>query len=194
MIQTESNTRTVIAEALRRIHPFSAGHRDLIINSTKIKELKKNETLLVTGQVCDFIAIVATGSLRLYHLTDEKDLTLNFFTEMDFAADNESFIGQKPSTNVIEALEDSLVAILNIDQLHNLIQRDPSFFALGRAMESWTKSTAFTSHINTPQLRYEKLMELKPEWVLRFSQIHLASYLGMAPETFSRMKRKSLFS
>ena len=194
MIQTESETRTIIAEALRRIHPFSAGHIELIINSTKIRELKKNETLLTTGQVCDFVAVVAIGSLRLYHQADEKDLTLNFFTEMDFAADNESFIRQKPSANVIEALEDSVVAVLNIHQLHDLIQRDPSFFALGRVMEKWTKSTELTSHLSTPQLRYEKLMELKPDWVLRFSQIHLASYLGMAPETFSRMKRKSLFS
>ena len=194
MLQTESNTRETIAKALLQIQPFTDGQVELIINSTKTQILKRNETLLAEGQVCDFIAIVASGSLRLFQLIDEKDLTLNFFTEMDFAADNESFVRQKPSASVIEAMEDSVVALLTIHQLHELLRRDQSFFALGRVMENWTKSTTFTSHLNTPQLRFEKLMALRPDWILRFSQIHLASYLGMAPETFSRMKRKSLFS
>lgn len=194
MLQTELETRATIAETLKRIHLFSAEHLELIINSTKTRVLKKNETLLLAGQVCDFTAIVTFGSLRLFHLTDEKDATLNFFTEMDFAADHESFVSQKPAANRIEAMEDSVVALLTIRQLHQLIHHDPSFFALGRVMENWAKSTEFTTHLNTPQIRYEKLMQLHPDWILRFSQIHLASYLGMAPETFSRMKRKSLFS
>jgi CRP-like cAMP-binding protein len=194
MLQTELETRAIIAEALKRIHLFSGEHLELIINSTKTRVLKKNEILLARGQVCDFIAIVTFGSLRLFHLTDEKDVTLNFFTEMDFTADYESFVSQKPAANQIEALENSVVVLLTIHQLHQLIHHDPSFFALGRVMENWTKSTGLTSQLNTPQLLYEKLMQLHPDWILRFSQIHLASYLGMAPETFSRMKRKSLFS
>ena len=194
MLQTELETRATIAEALKRIHLFSAEHLESIINSTQTRVLKKNETLLAAGQVCDFTAIVTFGSLRLFRLTDEKDVTLNFFTEMDFAADHESFVRQKPAANRIEAMEDSVVALLTIHQLHQLIHNDPSFFALGRVMENWAKSTEFTTPLNTPQIRYEKLMQLHPDWILRFSQIHLASYLGMAPETFSRMKRKSLFS
>jgi CRP-like cAMP-binding protein len=194
MLQTELATRTTIAEALKQIHRFTNKHLELIINSTQTRVLKKNETLLEAGQVCDFTAIVTFGSLRLFRLADEKDITLNFFTEMDFAADHESFVRQKPAANRIEAMEDSVVSLLTIHQLHQLIYNDPSFFALGRVMENWTKSTELTSHLNTPQIRYEKLMQLHPDWILRFSQIHLASYLGMAPETFSRMKRKSLFS
>src|SRR5882672_998760 len=102
MLQTELETRATIAKALKRIHLFSGEHLELIINSTKTRVLKKNESLLTSGQVCDFTAIVTFGSLRLFHLADEKDITLNFFTEMDFAADHESFVSQKPAANQIE--------------------------------------------------------------------------------------------
>ncbi len=193
-LQNGSEINLGIAKALARIHAFSQEQVDLVIDSTKSRLLKKHEVILAKGQICNFIMIVISGSLRLFHSADEKEHTLNFFSEHDFAADHESFVSQKPSMNSIEALEDSVISIINIHQLHALISRNQVFFAIGRVMENWTKSTELTAQFATPQVRFEKLMQLHPEWILRFSQIHLASYLGMAPETFSRMKRKSLFS
>lgn len=185
---------TGIAKALHRVHKFSADEIEMVINATSIRTVKKHEKILAKGQVCNFIVIVISGSLRLVHEADEKEHTLNFFSEYDFAADHESFVSQKPSVNSIEALEDSIISVIGIHQLHALIGRNQAFFAIGRVMENWTKATTLTTHFDKPKERFEKLMMLHPGWILRFPQIHLASYLGMAPETFSRMKRKSLFS
>lgn len=172
---------------------FSPQEIDMVLRATESRALKKHDVILSEGQVCNFVIIVVSGSLRLFHSTEEKEHTLNFFLEYDFAADHESFTTQKPSENVIEALEDSLICTISIYKLHELIAKNQAFFAIGRVMENWTKATALTN-LENPQQRFEKLMELHPEWILRFPQKYLASYLGMAPETFSRMKRKSLFS
>jgi len=192
--QQELVIHTGIERAVTRIHPFSAAEVELVIQATKSRTVKKHEVVLAKGQVCNFIIIIISGSFRLFHETDEKQHTLNFFSEYDFAADHESFVSQKPSLNTIEALEDAVISIISIYQLHALIGRNQAFFAIGRVMKNWTKATALNNDFATPQERFEKLMELHPEWVLRFPQKYLASYLGMAAETFSRMKRKSLFS
>ena len=183
-----------IAKALTRIHSFSDAEVEMVVDATTSRTVKKHEVILAKGQVCNFVVVVISGSLRLVHQADEKEHTLNFFSEYDFAADHESFVGQKPSVNSIEALEDSLISVISIHQLHALIGQNQAFFAIGRVMKNWTKATTLTTHFDKPKERFEKLMALHPEWILRFPQIHLASYLGMAPETFSRMKRKSLFS
>ena len=185
--------KTAIKNALGRVHTFSSAEIEMVIAAADIRAVKKHEVILSEGQVCNFVIIVISGSLRLFQLKKEKEHTLNFFLAYDFAADHESFTGQKPSANIIEALEDSLISTISIYRLHDLIAKNQAFFAIGRVMENWTKATSL-ARLQTPQQRFEKLMELHPEWILRFPQKHLASYLGMAPETFSRMKRKSLFS
>lgn len=182
-----------IAKALNSIRMFSPPEIDMVLRATESRAVKKHDVILSEGQVCNFVIIVISGSLRLFHPTGEKEYTLNFFLEHDFAADHESFTTQKPSANVIEALEDSFICTISIYRLHELIAKNHAFFAIGRVMENWTKATALTN-LENPQQRFEKLMELHPGWMLRFPQKYLASYLGMAPETFSRMKRKSLFS
>jgi CRP-like cAMP-binding protein len=185
--------QTGIGKALSRVRTFWPTEVEMVMKAAESRAVKKREIILAESQVCNFVIIVISGSLRLFHATEEKELTLNFFLEYDFAADHESFTGQKPSVNTIEALEDSVIATISIYRLHELIAKNQAFFAIGRVMENWTKATALTN-LETPQQRFEKLMELHPEWILRFPQKYLASYLGMAPETFSRMKRKSLFS
>jgi len=192
-IQQTSIIQTGIEKALNRVRTFSPDEVEMVVKAADSRAVKKHEIILTEGQVCNFVAIVISGSLRLFNVTEEKEHTLNFFLEYDFAADHESFTGQKPSVNTIAALEDSVIATISIYRLHELIAKNQAFFAIGRVMENWTKATALTN-LETPQQRFEKLMELHPEWILRFPQKHLASYLNMAPETFSRMKRKSLFS
>jgi len=190
----QQTIKSGVEKALNRIHKFSADQVEMVIGSTESRVLKRRELILAPGQVCSFVAIVISGSLRLFNETGEKENTLNLFCEHDFAADHESFVSQKPSVNSIEALEDTLICLISIHRLHALIGKNQAFFAIGRVMENWTKATALTINSDSPQVSFEKLMELHPDWFLRFPQKYLASYLGMAPETFSRMKRKSLIS
>jgi CRP-like cAMP-binding protein len=175
-----------IKQAMTKFHPFSDEQVKLFNDMLEIRTIRKKSFLLKAGQTCSAIAIVLKGSFRVYN----PDQTLNFFTEHDWVADHNSFVGQKPSLNQIEAMEDTEVAIISIYHLHSLIATDPLFMILGRLLGD----LAITASLKLPPERYNELMQQHPDWIIRFPQKHLASYLSMTPETFSRMKRKALFS
>ena len=125
---------------------------------------------------------------------DEKEHTLHFFTEQNWIGDLESFTGQKPTVNHIQATESAEIALISLQDIHELIALDNTFLCLGRVMKDWSVSAhQYTSLIDdNPDARYRLLLKNHPDWILRFPQIHLAAYLGMSRETFSRVKRRRL--
>lgn len=180
------NTYLHIKQSMERIHRFSDEQVTLFHSTLEIKTIRKKSYLLKFGQICNTFAIILNGSFRIYN----AEQTLNFFTEHDWVADHNSFVGQKPSLNQIEAMEDTEVAIINIYQLHSLIATDNTFMILGRLLAD----LAITPSLKSPAEKYQDLMQQHPDWIIRFPQKQLASYLGMTPETFSRMKAKKRFS
>jgi len=183
-----------IEDALARLRPFTGLQAAPVMEKLTVRTLKKGEFLLAPPKVCSFAALVLRGSFRMFRNTGEKDNTLHFFTEGDWVGDMESFTVQKPTVNYIQAMEKAELATLTIHALHELIHRDPSFLALGRIMKEWSVPSAhYTSLINdSPDERYQTLLKAHPDWILRFPQMHLASYLGMSRETFSRVKRRNM--
>jgi len=157
------------------------------------RSLKKKEYLLSPPKTCNFIALVLQGSFRLFKTTEDHENTLHFFTESDWMADFDSFVVQKPTVNYIQAAERAEIALLSINDIHQLIHQSPVFLVMGKVMKGWSISTLqYTSLINdTPEERYRLLLETHPDWILRFPQMHLASWLGMSRETFSRAKKKN---
>ncbi len=188
------DTREHIKAILHKLHHFSDEHVDLFYNMIAVRQIKKNGVLLKPGQVCNFISIVLKGSLRIYHEDEDKQHTLSFFTEDSWVADHGSFVSQRPSSNIIQAMESSELAIISIQNLHKLIEQDQLFMILGRILGDLTIPQQLSVHHTSPQDRYDTLMQQHPDWIIRFPQKHLSSYLGITPETFSRVKRKHLFS
>ena len=180
-----------IKKNISKIHPFTDQELDLFIQKMIFRSLKKKEYLLSPPKTCNFIALVLQGSFRLFKPTEEKENTLHFFTESDWIADFESFVVQKPTVNHIQATERAEIALLSLNDIHQLIHQNPVFLIMGRIMKGWSISTLqYTSLINdTPEERYRLLLETHPDWILRFPQMHLASYLGMSRETLSRVKK-----
>jgi CRP-like cAMP-binding protein len=181
-----------IKKSLQQLHPFSELQVQLVMEHLTWKTLLKKDYLLRPSQVCTGINFVVRGSLRFYTLTDEGELTINFFTENQWLADLESLMGQKPSKNYIESLESTILATIALKDIHQLVNLDPKFIMLNALVANLAIPASHLSILQTksPDERYKELLEKHPEWANRFPQKQIASYLGITPETLSRVRAR----
>jgi CRP-like cAMP-binding protein len=181
-----------IKKSLKVIHNFSDEQLDVFISKLTFKKIIKKEHLLKPSQKCCFMAFITKGSFRFYSLTDSEEPTLHFFTENSWLADYESLISQQPTKNYLQAIEDTEVQIISLDDIHLLMEQFPVFRNLASLINNWVIPSSHHISISnsSPDDRYKKLLNEHPEWVNRFPQMYIASYLGMTKETFSRVKSR----
>jgi CRP-like cAMP-binding protein len=181
-----------IKDSLLKIHPFTEEQLTQFTGKLTFKKHSKRDLLLKPGQISDGITFINSGSLRLYSKAEDNELTINFFTESSWVADLESLLTQQPSANYIEAFEDTYIAIVSLKDLHRLMDTHPCFRMLNGLLTGLNVSTMHLASIKTknPDERYHELLTMHPDWLNRFPQNQIASYLGMAPETLSRVRAR----
>ena len=181
-----------ITKSLLRLYPFSAEQQKLFTDRLDHKHLKKKEFLLSQGHISEGISFILSGSFRFYSTTENGESTLSFFTENSWVADLESLLTQLPSKNHIQALENSEIVSMSLKELHLLMDIHSSFNMLNGLLASMTISTHTLVSIQTksPDERYKDLLLSHPQWIKRFPQMYIASYLGITPETLSRVRAR----
>jgi len=181
-----------IKNSLLKIYPFTEEQLNQFTNKLTFRKLNKKDFLLKPYQISNGITFINRGSLRLYTETEHRELTINFFTENIWVADLESLLRQQPSANYIEAFEDTDIATIMLKDIHLLMDIYPCFHMLNLLLANLTISTAHIASIKTknPDERYKELLMTHPDWLNRFPQNQIASYLGMTPETLSRVRAR----
>lgn len=181
-----------IKKSLSKIHPFSEEQLSLFTDKLVYRNLKKKEFLLKENQLSDGITFILTGGFRFFKKVNHGEVTMNFFIENNWIADLESLLTQQPSKNYIEAIEDSEIASITLSDIHKLMDSHPCFRMLNALMANLTISTSYIATINSksPDERYKELLLEHPHWINRFPQMMIASYLGMTPETLSRVRAR----
>jgi CRP-like cAMP-binding protein len=164
----------------------------LFTNKLQEKKLKKREFVTQPSQVADCIYFIKRGSFRFYTKADDTEQTITFFTENSWMTDLESLLKQEPSYHYIEACEVAEVSFITLKDIHELIQVEPKFQMLNSLLIDLIIPTNHLTRINTksPDERYKTLLSKNPEWINRFPQMHIASYLGITPETLSRVRAR----
>jgi CRP/FNR family transcriptional regulator, anaerobic regulatory protein len=158
--------------------------------------IKKNEYLFSAGEVCQFAGFILKGCLRIFLLKDGKEINLDFFLENRPIADYESYFRQCPTPFYFQAIEASELLILNPSCLELLFEEPPNGQRLQRILLETLffrlRNKLLSLYTDDPETRYLQLLQTEPELVQRIPQYHLASYLGIEPESFSRLKRRIL--
>lgn len=156
--------------------------------------LNKNDYLIQAGNVCNYVYFINSGGLRMFYIEDGKDITRFFTFEGHFASALTSFLTREPSLENIQVLEDCELLKISYDDLQKLYLDVPAWQKLGRKIleKAYVISTRRIESLiclNATQ-RYLNLLETYPNLFERVPQHHIATYLGVEPETLSRIRKK----
>ncbi len=166
-----------------------------VLSYFKSISVKKNMHLLEPGKVSGQLFFIKKGCLRLYYINENHQvLTRIMAFENTFLTSIVSFISREPSTEYIQAIEDSELLVISYDQftlLRNLIPEwDKMYIHIleyGLTVINSKLSSLLTQNAVE---RYLTLLKNNPELVQRLSNSNLAAFLNISPETLSRLKSK----
>ncbi|CAM4249350.1 cAMP-binding domain of CRP or a regulatory subunit of cAMP-dependent protein kinases [Pedobacter westerhofensis] len=184
-----------IKSIFKSISPFTEEELNFLEPYIKPVVLRKNETLIAEGQICKHIFLVEQGCLRNFYNNDGSDVNLNFTMEGQFFTSFESYANREPSKIIIQAMEKSLVWIINSRAFPKEHEYYTTFSTFIRRLFIRLLLTTEEHHnmmrMNTPAERYEYILKNKPEMIQRIPLTHVASYIGITRETLSRIRSNS---
>ncbi|WGV28439.1 Crp/Fnr family transcriptional regulator [Halotia branconii] len=157
------------------------------------RKVYKGEFLFREGDVCDFVGLTLKGCLRTFFLKDAKEFTLFFHSEHQPLGDYESFSKQRPACFSCQAIEDSEVLLINhqVLQVFEVAPDGQKFLRLyAESLAFMLRDKLLSLFKDTPEQRYLNLIQTEPLILQRIPQYYLASYLGIEPESLSRLKRR----
>ena len=159
------------------------------------KNVQKQEILLQAGDRATHLFIVLRGCLRQYFIKEDgSEITSQFFIEGQAVSSFESAFANVPSRSFIEAIEDSTILYIEIENFKKLIENDSAvkeFFTEYLKQRLITYINIHSSFIlDSPEKRYINLMNEQPELLERIPQRHLATYLGITPVSLSRIRKR----
>lgn len=187
--------KNTLVELMSNFIELTDVEKESILEAFPIKTVKKGTDLLKEGQIAKDAFFVIKGCIRQYSITENGvENTIAFFTEYQSAVNFDSIANQRPSKYYLNCTEETTIAILNSEKENNLYKKHPRFAEVCRVEmekmlgEKQEKLSYFKS--STPKERYLNLLNNRPDLVNRVPQYHLASYLGIKPETLSRIRKR----
>lgn len=177
---------------------LSHSDQELIKTAFVPRRLKKRQFLLQEGEICRSIGFVVSGAVRQYTVDAKgNEHILNLCIENWWTSDRESFHRETPSIYNIDALEDSDLLLLPKENgLYSKVNAIPAFNEMRVKLDDNNHMAAqrrlFTAINFSAEHKFEELTKSHPEFLNRFPQHIIASYLGITKETLSRIRSQSL--
>ncbi|MEQ9098281.1 MAG: cyclic nucleotide-binding domain-containing protein [Imperialibacter sp.] len=169
--------------------------KNAILSLDLFRSVKKGTTLLKKGQKSQDSYFVLKGCIRIYYIVDGEEKTTAFYTEMD-AITPHCVINKAPSEYFISCVEDSILTVSNADMEVEINSKFPKFELMCRilAEELLAKQQIDFDEFKTssPEQRYLNLIQNRPDLIQRVPQHQLASYLGIKPQSLSRLRARIL--
>jgi CRP-like cAMP-binding protein len=173
---------------------LSAEAQDALYGCLEEVVFAKNEYLVREGKICRHLYFLQQGALRGFYNLDGKEITHWFAFEEDFVTYFHSFITQKPAVENIQLLEGSVLYCLTKESLNTLMAGHHEIERLVRlAYEKYyirLEERFVNAHFKTATERYQDLLQQTPHLLERVPLGYIASYLGISPETLSRVRSR----
>lgn len=183
--------QTKLFEFISKYITLTEQEKNAILSLDLFRSVKKGTILLTQGQKSKDSYFVLNGCLRTYYLMDGEEKTTAFYTEMD-AFTPHCVINKTPSEYFISCVEDSILTVSNSDMEAEVNSKFPKFEIMCRLLseELLAKKQLDFDEFKTssPEQRYLNLIQKRPDLIQRIPQHQLASFLGIKPQSLSRLR------
>jgi len=171
--------------------------QELFLSKTETHQYKAKTILLNAGEICKNSYFVNSGVLRSFNINDNiVEHVMSFACQGWWISDMYSLISQKPGNLFIEVIEDAEVVLLskeNQEQLYHDIPKLERFFRILTENALVANQQRIMDNLSlSAEERFEKFSKKYPSLIQQVPQKQIASFIGVTPEFFSKMKSKML--
>ena len=183
----------ILFDFISKYISLTEDEKNAILSLDVFRYVKNGTILLKKGQKSQDEYFVLKGCIRKYYIIDGEEKTTAFFTEMD-ALTPHCVINKVPSEYFISCVEDSILTISNSDMEVEINSKFPKFAIMCGVLsqELLAKQQIDFDEFKTssPEQRYLNLLQKRPDLIQRVPQHQLASYLGIKPQSLSRLRAR----
>lgn len=158
------------------------------------EKLKKNEFFTKSGKICDRLSIVKSGILRVYALSDGKEITQWISTGSFLITEVTGFFFDQPNRWTIRAFADTELLTITKTNYHKLCKGVPKWHEIEKRFIvkcfAMIEDRVFSHLSMTAEERYDLYFEQNSALFNQVPLQYIASVLGMTPETFSRIRKR----
>jgi CRP-like cAMP-binding protein len=183
-----------ILQLCNTITPLNHEQEELVKNSFKPLNLKKNDFFLKQGEVNKYIGFINKGLVRYFIYKNDEEATFEFTKEGDFIADYQSFSQMKVSIQNIQAIEDCELLVLDFSATQRLFNTTSFGNLIGRIIMEHRFDVMVTQllsiYMHNQEERYTHFISNYSALSQRIPQYLIASYVGIKPQSLSRIRRR----
>lgn len=185
---------TELLKFLEQIPQLSEADRKNIIEKIKIEEFKKGSVLLKEGMVSRFCYYILKGCIRQYLIKDGVEKTTAIYTEGDVVVSFSSYSNQEPTAHNLSCIEDCVLSVGTPESEAAMYAQYPQLAAFASQETSKAhgvlQDELFDFMTSSPEERYLNLLSEKPGLLNRVPLQYIASYIGITPESLSRLRKR----
>jgi CRP-like cAMP-binding protein len=187
--------KNILFDFISKYVSLTEDEKNAIVSLDIFRTVKKGTILLKEGQISKDSYFVLKGCIRAYYVLKSEEKTTAFYTEME-ALTPPCVISKTPSEYYISCLEDTILLVSNSDMELEINSKFPKFETMCKifAEELLAKERIDFDEFKTssPEQRYLNLLQKRPDLIQRVPQHQLASYLGIKPQSLSRLRSRIL--
>lgn len=185
----------ILFDFISKYVSLTENEKNALLSLDLFHSVKKGTVLLKEGQKTKESYFVLKGCIRVYYIIDGEEKTTAFYTELD-ALTPHCVTNNSPSDYFISCVEDCIILISNTEMSEEVNRQFPKFDTMCRMLseELLAKKQIDFDEFKTssPEQRYLNLMQKRPDLIQRVPQHQLASYLGIKPQSLSRLRTRIL--
>ncbi len=183
----------ILFDFISKYISLSEDEKSTMMSLDIFRTFKKGTTFLKEGQYSIDGYFVLQGCIRTFYIIDGEEKTTEFYTEMEGITPN-CVISRQPSEYFISCVEDSIITVSNPDMETEIFEKFPKFETLCRVLSEQllvkNKNSFDAFKTFSPEQRYLNLLQNRPNLLQKVPQYQLASYLGLTPQSLSRIRTR----